>query len=97
MSSKSECATLSVKVIPNASRTEVVGWLGEDLKIRLQAVPENGKANKALIKFLAGQLKCQRKQIILESGEFSPQKRLRIEGVERAQLISLLGITENHV
>ena len=88
--------TLGIKVVPNASRTEIAGWLGEDLKIRLQAPPEDGKANKALLKFLSRQLKCQRKQIVLETGEFSPQKRLTFVGFDRAQLLSTLGIKDHH-
>ena len=88
--------TLSIKVIPNASRTELVGWLGRDLKIRIQAAPEDGKANKALLKYLSSKLKCQRKQIVLESGEFSPQKRIRIECIERTQVFSRLGIQDHH-
>ena len=87
---------LSIKVVPNASRTEIAGWLGEDLKVRVQAPPEGGKANKTLLRFLARQLKCPRKQIVLESGAFSPQKRIRIEGFDRAQLISTLGIEDHH-
>ena len=87
---------LSIKVVPNASRTEIAGWLGEDLKVRVQAPPEGGKANKTLLRFLARQLKCQQKQIVLESGAFSPQKRIRIEGFDRARLISTLGIEDHH-
>jgi len=56
--------TLAIKVVPNASKTEITGWLGDSLKIRLQATPQDGKANKAL--------KVERKQILLESGQFSP-------------------------
>ncbi len=88
--------TLTIKVIPNASRTEVVDWLGESLKVRVQAAPENGKANQALIRFLSSKLHCQRKQIVLESGQFSPQKRIRIEGFERTELIAKLGIQDKH-
>lgn len=88
--------SLGVKVVPNASRTEIAGWLGENLKIRVQAAPEDGKANKTLLKFLARQLKCQINQIVLESGEFSPQKRIHFEGFDRTQLLSTLGINDYH-
>ncbi|MCZ6674950.1 MAG: DUF167 domain-containing protein [Verrucomicrobia bacterium] len=87
---------LAIKVVPNASRTEVVGWLGDALKIRVQAAPEDGKANKALVKFLSRKLCIEQKHIILESGEFSPQKRLRLEGLERSELFTLLEIQDHH-
>ena len=93
---KSEGVTFTIKVIPNASRTEVTGWLGDAIKVRLQAAPENGKANQALIQFFSSKLNCQRKQIVLESGEFSPQKRLRIRGIERPHIFSNLGIKDKH-
>jgi uncharacterized protein len=35
---------LSVKIVPNASKNEIVGWLENNLKIRVQAPPEKGKA-----------------------------------------------------
>jgi uncharacterized protein len=92
----SDDCSLAIKVIPNASRTEVAGWLGDSLKVRLQAVPEDGKANKSLVQFLSKVLNVQRKQIVLESGEFSPQKRIRIFGLNRSEVLTLLGITDNH-
>ena len=48
-----EDVILSVKVQPRAARIGVVGILGDALKIRLQAPPVDGKANKALLKMLA--------------------------------------------
>jgi len=80
--------TLAIKVVPNASKTEITGWLGDSLKIRLQAAPQDGKANKAL--------KVERKQILLESGQFSPQKRIRIIGLNRSEVLILFNIKDIH-
>ncbi len=45
--------TITVKVIPRAKKTEFVGMLDDGCyKIRLKAVPEDGKANEELLKFL---------------------------------------------
>ena len=41
---------LEVKVVPGASRSEVTGWLGDSLKIRVAAPPERGKANAAVVR-----------------------------------------------
>jgi uncharacterized protein (TIGR00251 family) len=80
--------TLAIKVVPNTSKTEITGWLGDSLKIRLQAAPQDGKANKAL--------KVERKQILLESGQFSPQKRIRIIGLNRSEVLILFKIKDIH-
>ena len=44
---------IQVKVIPNASQNRIEGWKDGMLRIRLRAVPEKGKANEALVSFLA--------------------------------------------
>jgi len=67
-----------VRVIPNARRDEVVGWQGECLKVKVRAVPEDGKANKALCRFLAGELGCGAREVVILSGEKSREKRLSV-------------------
>ena len=67
---------LRVRVIPNAARSEVVGWVDDALKIKLQAVPEDGKANRALCELLAGKVGCRARQITIVSGEKSRIKTL---------------------
>lgn len=44
---------VTIHLVPNASKTEVVGQEGHAWKVRLAAAPIEGKANIALIKFLA--------------------------------------------
>ena len=75
--------TLRVKVTPNASRNEILGWEdhplgGRHLRIRLQAPPVDGKANKALVTFLAKQLKLPKSAITLVNGQSSRLKSLQI-------------------
>lgn len=64
----------SVRVIPNAGRDEVVGWQEDVLKIKLQAVPEDGKANKALCQLLAREFHCHKREVRIVAGEKSRQK-----------------------
>ncbi|MGI9178416.1 MAG: DUF167 domain-containing protein, partial [Pirellulales bacterium] len=42
-------ARLRVKIVPGSSRNEIVGWLGDALKIKVTAPPEKGKANDAVV------------------------------------------------
>jgi uncharacterized protein YggU (UPF0235/DUF167 family) len=72
---------LKIKAVPNASKSELVGPLGDAWKVRLRAVPEGGKANKALVEFIAAKLDLPRKSVELTAGASSHEKRLRIEGL----------------
>ena len=65
---------IRIRVIPNASRDTVAGWQEGVLRVKLQAVPEGGRANRALIAFLSRELGCHRREIRILSGETSRHK-----------------------
>lgn len=83
-------ATLSLHVQPSAKKSECAGLHGEALKIRLAAPPVDGKANEALLRFLAQRLAIPRQQISLKSGQTSRQKVIEIESVTAERLATLL-------
>jgi uncharacterized protein (TIGR00251 family) len=70
---------LAVRVQPGASRTEVVGEYGDQLRIRLQAPPVDGKANAALVAFVADELGLARSAVTVVRGQSSRSKVLRVE------------------
>jgi uncharacterized protein len=70
--------TLSLHIQPGASKTEVSGLHGEWLKIRLAAPPVDGKANAALIGFVAERLGVAKSLVILKSGHSSRRKVLEV-------------------
>lgn len=72
---------LTLHIQPGAKKTEVAGEHGEALKIRLAAPPVDGKANDALIDFLAKKLGTGRMAVELLSGQSARSKRVRIAGV----------------
>ena len=72
---------MTVRVIPRAKKNAFVGWHGEALKVRLAAPPVEGKANNALIAFLADALGVRKQEVELLSGARSRQKRLLIRGL----------------
>jgi hypothetical protein len=78
--------SLDLKVIPNAPRNEVAGWLGEALKVKIQAPALDGRANAALTEFLADELGLPRRAIILVRGEKSHHKVVRIDGSSLADV-----------
>jgi uncharacterized protein len=84
MTMKADGCTLAIKVIPNAPRTEIAGWLGDSLKIKVHAPALEGRANDELCKFLAGKLDLPRRAVTLLQGEKSRQKVVSILGLTRA-------------
>lgn len=74
------CVTLTLHIQPGAKKTEIVGLHGDALKIRLAAPPVDGKANNALIGFVAVQLGMAKSAISLKSGQSSRRKVLEVSG-----------------
>jgi uncharacterized protein (TIGR00251 family) len=72
---------LELHVQPGASRSEFAGRHGERIKIRLAARAVDGKANEALVEFLAQHFKVPKRSVRIESGLKSRQKRVSIAGV----------------
>jgi len=72
--------TLELHVQPGASRTEFAGRHGERIKVRLAARAIDGKANEALIDFLASHYGVPKRNVRIVSGLKSRQKRVVIDG-----------------
>ena len=70
---------LELHVQPGASRSEFAGKHGERIKVRLAARAADGRANEALIEFLADYYKVPKRSVRIESGLRSRQKRVVIE------------------
>jgi hypothetical protein len=82
--------TFNVKVIPRAKRDEIVGVEGDAVKIRLNAPPVEGRANEALVKFLADIFKIPRSHIEIVRGETSRHKVVRVRGVALEEIKSVV-------
>jgi len=74
-------AVFVVRVTPRAGRDEVVGWRGEELRVRLRAPPVEGQANEALRRLLADRLGVAPSSIELITGAAGRTKRLRVAGM----------------
>ncbi|MBI4984803.1 MAG: YggU family protein [Rhodocyclales bacterium] len=81
---------LSLHIQPGAKRTEVAGPHGDALKIRLAAPPVDGKANEALIAFVAKTLGVPKASVALVSGQTSRAKRVRVAGIAAADAAAAL-------
>ena len=83
---------ITVKATPRASRSEVAGADESWLRIRLQAPPVDGRANEALVAFLAESLGLHKRDITLVAGDKGRIKTVRITGVTAEQAKARLGV-----
>ena len=79
-------ATLSVKVVPGASRDRVVGRYGDAVKVQVSAPPEGGRANEAVLALLAHALNVRSNQLRLVRGHTQSRKVIQVDGVEQAEV-----------
>lgn len=83
--------SVSIRVQPRASRNEICGVLGDELKIALTSPPVDGEANKACIEFLAKLFSCPKKSVVIESGFTGRSKRIFLESAREEDLKIHLG------
>lgn len=69
---------ITLKISPNASKNEIIKS-EEGLKVKITALPIDGKANKALIEYLSKQLKIPKSSIEILKGETSKEKTVLIK------------------
>lgn len=81
---------LRLKVVPKAARTEIAGWYGDRLRVRVAAVPEGGRANDALIAFLAQLFDVARRDVVITSGHGATSKTVEIAGIDSAAIAARL-------
>lgn len=77
---RDDVVTLTLHVQPGAKRSEIVGLHGDALKIKLAAPPIEGRANDALLKFLAGIFAVPLRNVELHQGGQSRHKVVAIVG-----------------
>jgi uncharacterized protein (TIGR00251 family) len=74
------CITLTLHVQPGAKQTSIAGLHGDALKIRLAAPPIEGRANEALLRFIADFFKVPLRDVELKQGGQSRHKRVEVRG-----------------
>lgn len=76
---------LKLLVQPRASRNELAGLRGDALKLRLTTPPVEGRANQAVIAFLAKRLHLPKSALTIRSGQQSREKQVLISGCSEEQ------------
>ncbi len=83
-------ALLHLKVVPGGSKDALAGPLGDRFKVRCQAPPEGGKANKAVLGLLARVLELSPRSLRIVRGDTSPLKTVEVDGKDAATVGRLL-------
>ncbi len=78
---------LSVKLQPRASKNEIGGPIGDELKIKVTAPPVDAAANQALIELLAEKLDCPHGRVELIRGQTSRHKTIKLHGFTPEEVI----------
>ena len=81
---------LDIKAVPGASKSALGEISDGRLKVRIAAAPEDGKANEELRSFLAKTLGLPKKELVLEAGEKSRLKTLRLPISAKEKVENLL-------
>lgn len=82
---------VEIVVQPRASRTAILGWQGEALKMSVAAPPVDGAANAELIRFFAKRCGVPRSAVQIAAGAKGRRKRIGIEGMSAAEVVRRLG------
>ncbi len=81
---------LAVKVQPRASKNQIDGAAGTELKIKVTAPPVDSAANEAVLRLLAEALDCPRGAVQLLRGQTSRHKQVLVRGVSAADVAAKL-------
>lgn len=81
---------IKVKLAPKSSRNEVSGKIGDAYRIKVTAPPVDGKANEALVEFLAKRLGVAKGGVQIVSGLSSRLKRVRVTGLSSEEVFARL-------
>lgn len=81
---------ITLYVQPGAKKTEVAGEFDGALKLRILAPPVEGKANAAVLAFIAKQCSVSKSRVLLVAGELNRHKRILIQGVDASQVAQQL-------
>jgi len=86
--------TLTIQVQPKAKRNEVLGFEDGILRLKIAALPIEGKANKELISFLSKTLGTNKSSITIDRGHTSKVKIVTILGLDRDQIYEIIEVSK---
>lgn len=91
-SEKSGAIIFAVRVVPRASKSEIVGEHDDALKVRIAAPPVDGAANAELIKVLAKFFDVSKAQVEIIGGQTSKTKQIKIANLNAQKFLQVAGL-----
>jgi uncharacterized protein (TIGR00251 family) len=89
---KNGAVIFSVRVVPRASKSEIVGALGGALKIRIASPPVDGAANAELIKLLSKAFGVSKSAVEILAGQTSKTKQVKIADLTAEKFLQFAGL-----
>ena len=89
---KDDSVIFTVRAVPRASKSEIVGEHDGALKIRIASPPVDGAANEELIKVLSKFFGVSKSSIEITGGQTSKQKQIRINGINSKNFLKLMAV-----
>lgn len=87
---KDGAVTFKVRVVPRASKSEIIGEHDGSLKVRIASPPVDGAANAELVKMLAKTLGVSRSNVVIVGGQTSKTKQISVSGITKALVAAVL-------
>ena len=87
---KDDSLIFTVKVVPQAPKSEIIGEMNGALKIRIASPPVDGAANMELIKLLSKTFRVSRSDVEIIGGEASKTKQIRIKNATSEKFLAIL-------
>lgn len=87
---ENDVLTFAIRVVPRASRTEIIGEHDGALKMRISPPPVDGAANEDIIKLLAKTFRVPRANVSIIAGQTSKLKRISITNAAHEKIFSIL-------
>ena len=81
-----EGVIISLHVLPNAPKSQIVGEHNGSLKIKIKAPPVDGKTNEAIVKFFSDVLGISKSKIEILKGDKSKEKSLQVKDLSLEQI-----------
>jgi len=85
-------AQFAIRVQPRASRNAIAGLMGDAVKLAITAPPVDGKANQAVISYLAELFRVAKSSIVIVSGETGRNKLIAVRGISAEQVRKVLNL-----
>ena len=85
-------AQFALRVQPRASRNAIAGTMGDAIKLAITAPPVDGKANLAVIEYLADLFRVAKSSVVILSGETGRNKLIAIRGVSAELVRKVFGV-----